>query len=133
MKLIIDANIIFSFLIKPNFTRRIILLENHELYTPEFVVIELFNHISELEDKTSLNREVLLEIFKELFNSNIIRVIKYNNYKIFIDEAESISPDPYDIDYFALALKFDCAIWSNDKKLKQQNKIKIFSTKELLQ
>ena len=80
-----------------------------------------------------MNREVLLEIFKELFNSNIIRVIKYNYYKIFIDEAESISPDPYDIDYFALALKFDCAIWSNDKKLKQQNKIKIFSTKDLLQ
>ena len=33
--------------------------------------------------------------------------------------------------YFALALKLNCAIWSNDKKLKEQNKIQVCSTHEL--
>jgi predicted nucleic acid-binding protein len=33
--------------------------------------------------------------------------------------------------YHALALKLNCAIWTNDKKLKQQTKIKIYHTHEL--
>lgn len=50
----------------------------------------------------------------------------------FIEEAEKISPDERDVLYFALALKLKCGIWSNDKKLKKQSKIKIYSTEELL-
>ena len=50
----------------------------------------------------------------------------------FIDGAERISPDPKDTSYFALALKLNCPIWSNDKKLKEQNKIKIYSTEEIV-
>lgn len=33
--------------------------------------------------------------------------------------------------YFALALKLKCPIWSNDKKLKEQNIITIYHTHEL--
>ena len=47
-------------------------------------------------------------------------------------EAEKITPDKKDVLYFALALKLRCGIWSNDKKLKTQNKIKIYSTEDLL-
>ena len=34
--------------------------------------------------------------------------------------------------YFALALKLNCGIWSNDKKLKNQDKVKVYSTEDLL-
>ncbi|MEK6928390.1 MAG: hypothetical protein AABW65_00335 [Nanoarchaeota archaeon] len=34
---------------------------------------------------------------------------------------------------FALALKLDCAIWSNDKKLNEQDKVKIYSTEDLIE
>lgn len=37
-----------------------------------------------------------------------------------------------DSEYFALALKLNCAIWSNDKRLKQQDKIKVYSTEDLV-
>ena len=47
--------------------------------------------------------------------------------------AKEISPDSNDVLYFSLALKLNCAIWSNDKKLKQQNKIKIYSTEDLIE
>lgn len=50
----------------------------------------------------------------------------------YVEEAEKITPDPDDVTYFSLALQLHCAIWSNDKKLKQQNKIKIYSTHELV-
>jgi len=41
------------------------------------------------------------------------------------------TPDPDDMAYFALALKLNCAIWSNDKKLKEQDKVKVYNTHEL--
>ena len=34
--------------------------------------------------------------------------------------------------YFALELKLNWGIWSNDKKLKEQNKVKVYSTEDLL-
>lgn len=46
-------------------------------------------------------------------------------------QAQSITPDKYDQDYFALALKLGCPIWSNDKALKGQKRIKVYSTKEV--
>ncbi|MBI2664164.1 hypothetical protein HYX10_02375 [Candidatus Woesearchaeota archaeon] len=49
----------------------------------------------------------------------------------YVKEAEKLTPDPDDMAYFALALKLNYAIWSNDKKLKEQNKIKVYSTHEL--
>ena len=48
-----------------------------------------------------------------------------------MDEAKKLSPDPKDTEYLALALKLNCAFWSNDKKLKTQNKIKVYSTEDL--
>ena len=49
-----------------------------------------------------------------------------------LDEAKETSPHAKDIEYFALALKFesDC-IWSEEKLLKEQNKVKVLNTDEL--
>lgn len=45
---------------------------------------------------------------------------------------EGICPDPDDSEYFALAMKLRCTIWSNDKRLKQQEKVNIINTTELI-
>jgi len=34
--------------------------------------------------------------------------------------------------YFALALRFDFSIWSNEKAFKKQSKVKVFSTSDLI-
>ncbi len=47
-------------------------------------------------------------------------------------DAEIISPDKNDALYFASALKMNSAIWSNDKKPKEQNKVKVCSAGELM-
>ena len=39
---------------------------------------------------------------------------------------------PKDVEYFALALRFDFPIWSNEKGFKKQTKVKVFSTSELI-
>jgi len=52
---------------------------------------------------------------------------------VYTAKAEEISPDKKDILYIALALKLNCAIWSNDKQLKEKQKeVHVFSTEELM-
>lgn len=50
----------------------------------------------------------------------------------FIGEAKNISPDAKDAPYFALAMRLKCPIWSNDKDLKKQNSVEIYSTDDLV-
>ena len=40
-------------------------------------------------------------------------------------EALVASPDENDSEYFALAMKFGCPIWSNDKRIKLQDKVRV--------
>ena len=37
-----------------------------------------------------------------------------------------------DIDFLALALKLKCLLWSNDKLLKEQSKVKVINTEEMI-
>jgi predicted nucleic acid-binding protein len=46
-------------------------------------------------------------------------------------DAKKISPDPDDVLYFAAAIRIRCGIWSNDKKLKNQEQIPVYSTHDL--
>lgn len=81
-------------------------------------------------NKTYRNEEDFFNILESL--KEIINIVNRGDYKYKFILAREISPDNDDSDYFAPSLKLDCAIWSNDKKLKEQNKIKVYSTKELL-
>ena len=128
MELVIDSNILFAALIKKSATSGI--LFKHALYAPEFIFEEFNKYKDYLKDKTKREEEGF-EKFFNLFERNVILVPK-EEIKLFMKEAEKISPDEKDVLYFALALKLRCGIWSNDKKLKTQNKIKIYSTEDLL-
>ena len=51
----------------------------------------------------------------------------------FLKKAELISPDPKDLVYTACALATNSKIWSNYKKLKEdQEEIEVITTEELL-
>ncbi len=119
MRLIIDANVLFSALIKEGATRKIILFSDHSFFIPEFILKEL-----------NENKE---EVFREIMQNSNIEIILKDEFYDQMETAKKICPDINDIHYFALALKLSCPIWSNDKKLKEQNKIKVFNTKELIE
>ena len=61
-----------------------------------------------------------------------INVIPNEETEKFISKAKNICPDENDVDYFALALKLNCSVWSNDKALKNQSYIEVCSTEELI-
>lgn len=79
--------------------------------------------------KTGISLEEFKRLRREL--AILVEFIPLEEYTSFMKEALAI-PDPDDIDFTALALKLDCPIWSNDKELKQQTVVKVFSTSELI-
>ncbi len=61
-----------------------------------------------------------------------IEVFPEERYEKYIEQVSSFSPDQDDNHYLALAMLLDCPVWTCDKRLAQQDKIKIISTSELL-
>jgi len=49
-----------------------------------------------------------------------------------IESAVEWAPDIKDVQYLALAEKYGIPIWSNDKRLKNQSVVKVFSTEEII-
>jgi len=131
MKLIVDANVLFSALIKDGLTAELLISDKLQLFAPEFLFTEFAKYEDLILRKTHRNEEEFnnfLEILKEQ-----IFIVPKKEIIPFMDEADKISPDPKDTVYLALAIALKSNIWSNDKKLKQsQTKIHIFSTEELL-
>ena len=130
MLLVADANELFSAAIKEGKTADILVSDKLELITPEFVLFELKKHKDEILTKTHRSADDFDKFLSVIVEK--IEIIPSLELKSFLNDAGSLSPDPDDIQYFAAALKYNCGIWSNDKALKKQLKVKVFSTSELL-
>lgn len=129
MDLVIDANILFSVLIKRGKTEELILHEDTHVFAPEFIFEEFDKYTNLIKEKTERSKEELDEMLDILKKK--IKTIPNEETEKFIPEAQKICPDPSDVEYFALALKLHCPLWSQDKALKQQKVIKVYSTEEL--
>ena len=130
MILIVDANILFAALIKNSLTAELMFNADFQLYTCEFIIEEFFKYEKEIMKKTHRTREQFVTIMHQL--KEIITVIPKEEYSKFVIEAKKFSPDPKDTMYFALAMKLNASIWSNDDRLKKQDKVKIYKTSDLM-
>ncbi len=131
MKLVIDANVLLSAFIKKGKTIDLLLNPSLVLYTPVFLFEEIEEHKDEILGKTKRTMVELQDLIDNLLG--LIKIVPKFEIFPFLEEAERITHDPDDVAYVALALKLNCAIWSNDKKIKEQNKVKVYSTEELVQ
>jgi len=130
MILVIDANILFSALIKNSVAAELLFEEDLMLFTPDFIMDEFLKYEDLLLKKTSRTKEEFIQVMHML--KEVITVVPMEEYSRFIKASEAISPDEKDAIYFALAMKLKCPIWSNDKKLKQQGRVKVYSTSEIM-
>ena len=130
MDLVIDANVLFSVLIKKGKTEEILFEEDFHIFAPEFIFEEFEKYTNFILNKTERSKEEFDEIVHILKKK--IKTIPNEETDKFVYEAKKICPDEKDIDYFALALKMKCPIWSNDKILKKQNSIRVYSTDDLI-
>jgi len=130
MKIVIDANILFSALIVKGRTDELILRNSLELFAPDFLLKEFNKYLLLILEKTRRSDQEILNAYNLIIKR--ITFIKENDFSDYITNAEEICPDENDIFYFALALKLNCGIWSNDKLLKNQEVITVYSTSDLL-
>ena len=130
MLLVVDANVLFSAIIARGKTCELIFSEWLQLIAPEFLFTEFEEHKDEIIEKSSLPEDD----FEEFLNSlkERIDVIPRQEFEGFLLEANRLSPDPDDTEYFAVALRFGAVLWSNEKRLKKQPKVKVLSTSELI-
>lgn len=133
MNIIIDSNILFSALIKDSVTRRIILEHEGIFLFPYFIFDEMKKHKGDLIKKSEMKKEEFDELLTLLLKKVIIvPVEKMKQYK---EEAFEIVKDidPDDIIFVACVLAYkDSILWSDDKKLKNQTRIAVFNTGEII-
>jgi len=132
LKIVIDSNILFSALIKDSITRRIILDYEDQFLFPSYIFEEMEKYKSELLTKSKMKSKD----FEELLNLLLLKVIIIPNEVLlhYKKEAYQIIKDidPDDVTFIACALAVtDSVLWSDDKKLKQQSKVRIINTNEM--
>jgi len=130
MKLVVDTNIIMSALINDSLTRRLIFNPGFQLFLPDFSLEEIEKYSQEIGEKSQMTKEdfnQLLELI--LLNFSIIKKEKYHT---FLGKAEEICKDEKDAAFLALALYLNLPLWSNDKQIKNQSSVKVYSTEEII-
>lgn len=130
MKATVDANILFSALLKSGVTRRLWFHPEIELYAPCFLLREFKKHSNYLRNKFAGSNEEF-QLLRSRITSQIF-FVEDSELKPFLPAAAHLIKDPDDWLYFACALKEDTIIWSEDKEFKKQNRIKVFTTKEMM-
>ena len=130
MDFVVDANILFSAIIKDSATRKILCSEDMHLSSPEFVLLELNEHKEEIMQKAALNKSEFEELVKVLFG--LIKIVEKKDFAYKLEEASHIRPDKEDSPYFSLCLAKNIPLWSNDSKLKNQEKVLVYSTADLI-
>jgi len=125
MRLVIDTNKLFTFFWSGSLLYKL-LRAGHLLYSPEFALEELKNNKFQICDKSGLLPSQFEEFFLKL--KKVVSFISFEKYHQYIPMAYKLLLDNIkDIDFISLAMYLDAGIISDDKELKNQSKIKIFS------
>ncbi len=131
MKLVVDTNCLISALIKDGKTRELICSSQIKLYAPEHIISETINHKLEILKKSNLDENDFGLLINILLSQ--ITIISKPEFEPCKEEALKLVTHPEDSPFIALAIHLQIPLWSNDEDLKLQNRVKIYSTKELLE
>lgn len=139
MRIVVDANVLFSFFKKDSFTREFVISNRSlELISPEVTLGQLAKYSDRISSKSGLSKREFEEVFLQL--ALYVGFIPVDEYKDKFKEAKALVDGwskeeckefMEDIDFIALALKEGCAVWSNDKLLKKQAMVNVLGTGEL--
>ena len=133
MQLVVDANVLLASLLKEAVTRELLLDSRLSLFAPEHLISETLRHLKSnaaVRKRIHLSGQALEELF--YFLTQEIETTPKKSYSACMKEALSLAPHAEDAPYLALALSLNLPIWSNDKGLKYQNKVIVYSTSELI-
>lgn len=128
MKFIADANVLFSLAKPDSVTSDIAKTRKVTLLAPDFAIIELHKY---KEDLLAISGEKNFASVIESLKKKVV-FVDYSDYKDKIKDAASKLSDKDDAAYLALAMAVHLPVWSNDKQLKEQSFVDVFTTKEVI-
>ncbi|HLD85189.1 MAG TPA: PIN domain-containing protein [archaeon] len=131
MQIVVDANPLIALLIRPSKIAELLFLEELEMFAPELLFHEIERNKGIIVQKSGLNESEIDKFI--LILKKRIKIITEEEFLKFRQQADKICLDEKDVTYFALALYLKCPVWSNEKKLKEQNAIRVYATHELLE
>jgi predicted nucleic acid-binding protein len=100
------------------------------LYAPEYLFTEFRKHRKDILHLTSRSNSDFLRVVAVL--ERRIRTIPLAEFGGFIKEAESLLDDKDDAAYLAVCLAKGMPLWTNDNGFKKQDKVRIYTTQELI-
>lgn len=130
MELVVDTNVLISAIVKPSNSRILLCHPRIVLFAPEYLLREIERNKELILEKSRISESRFKELLASLLSN--ISIVKADEFKGFLKQALKIAQHPEDSPFLALALAYSIPVWSNDKGLKQQSLIKVFSTKELI-
>lgn len=133
MQLVVDANILLAAFLREAVTRELLLESRLDLVAPEHLLAETLRHLhtsAPLRKRIGLSSKDVEALFGLL--TQRIRVFPEISYQSLMAKTLTLAPHPEDAPYLALALMLKSGVWSNDKGMKQQTMVAVYSTKELL-
>ena len=81
MDLVVDANILFSALIKNGTTRNLLIFQRFNLYSAEYIFEEFKKHIKEIETKIKVKNSELKDLLDMLLIESNITFITLDELK----------------------------------------------------
>ncbi len=135
MKVVIDTNIIFSALLKKESTiKKFILDPTNELYTCNFLFVEIFKYRNKIEKFSELEFDDILSAMRIIFS----RVHFVNEGMIppeIFQKAHSLcfDVDEKDTPFVALSLFLDAPLMTGDKNLIKDLAVKGFDNIVMLE
>lgn len=127
---VVDANILISLLIAKGSKQELFFSEHIVPHSPELVLFEIGKYWKRISEQSGLPEGELKSAFSGVREH--LTILPLSEVREQLSEAEFLSPDKDDAEYFASALKLGCPIWSEDKLLKKQTRVEVLSTPELL-
>lgn len=130
MELVIDSNCLLSALIRPAKSRELICSQKIHLFAPEHILVETANHKADVVEKSGITDAEFDQLMGILMSN--INIIPQDEYKHNEGQAKKLVTHEEDIPFMALALAKKLPLWTDDKDLKKQTIVKVYSTTELL-
>ncbi|MBI2576406.1 hypothetical protein HYV84_04265 [Candidatus Woesearchaeota archaeon] len=130
MKVVVDSNRLFAALIAEGNTRKILLSPKFSFIAPAFFFAEVDRKKDELALRIGHPENV--DSLFALLKINIL-VIPIEHYSSLIPDLEKEVGDSQDIPYLACCVATGAdGIWTHDKDFLQQERVRIFTNKDLL-
>ena len=133
MKILVDANIIISALIKDSKIRELLIKKRFEFVSPDFILEEIDKYKDYICEKSGLSKEEFELLITLIFEN--IKIIPKEEYETYLEKAKEImKEDIKDITYVACYFALRCDyLWTNDSDFDNNKDIKIINIKELLE